>query len=132
MAKLLNVIKAVETILNDDATLTTRVENKIYPVAIPAVNENDVEINFPCIVMTRSSISPTSIKICDQDIVSVQVDVYAEDYPVGVEIAEIVRDLMENARGEINGVNINLIRMSGASESVTGSAYAQSLIFDIK
>lgn len=133
MAKLLNVIKAVNTILDDDATLTARVGNKIYPVAIPAVNENDTEIDYPCIVMTRSSISPSDIKgTCYQDVVAVQVDIYDPSYIETIEISEIVRDLMEQARGQINGVDINIIRMTEASESVTGSAYAQSLTFSIK
>ena len=132
MTKLLNIIKAVNTILDGDAALEAYVGNKIYPVAIPGVSENDTEIDFPCIVMTRTSIAPTEIKNCDQDVVVVQIDIYDPSYQTTIEIAEIVRDIMEIGKGDINGVQINTIRMSGASEAVTASAYAQTLIFDIK
>jgi hypothetical protein len=134
MAKLLDVIKGINYILINDTNIVNIVDDKIYPIGVPGVDEDGVEIKFPTIVMTRIAIDPTNQKICNQDICNVQLDIYATDYADSVDLASIVRESMEAVtQGSYNGVEIMNIIFQSATEGFDNKGiFVQSLIFIVK
>ena len=112
--KSLEVGKEIYSLLNGDARLTTLVENKIYPIIV------EKETTYPFIVYKRSNIIPDYTK--DFHIICV-----SNDYAQGIEIAEIVRDILEDKRTK----DIQSIKLESADEDFIDDAYVQTLSFNL-
>ena len=120
--KSLEVGKEIYSLLNGDARLTTLVENKIYPIIVVK------ETTYPFIVYKRSNIIPDYTKDFHlKDNVIIDIICVSNDYAQGIEIAEIVRDILEDKRTK----DIQSIKLESADEDFIDDAYVQTLSFNL-
>ncbi|KKB55553.1 tail completion protein gp17 [Parabacteroides gordonii] len=120
--KSLEVGKEIYSLLNGDARLTTLVENKIYPIIV------EKETTYPFIVYKRSNIIPDYTKDFHlKDNVIIDIICVSNDYAQGIEIAEIVRDILEDKRTK----DIQSIKLESADEDFIDDAYVQTLSFNL-
>lgn len=120
--KSLEVGKEIYSLLNGDSRLTTLVDNKIYPIIV------EKETNYPFIVYKRSNIIPEYTKDFHlKDNVIIDIICVSNDYANGIEIAEIVRDILEDKRTN----DIQSIRLESADEDYIDDAFVQTLSFNL-
>ena len=120
--KSLEVGKEIYSFFNGDARLTTLVENKIYPIIV------EKETTYPFIVYKRSNIIPDYTKDFHlKDNVIIDIICVSNDYAQGIEIAEIVRDILEDKRTK----DIQSIKLESADEDFIDDAYVQTLSFNL-
>lgn len=120
--KSLEVGKKIYSLLNGDSRLTTLVGNKIYPIIV------EKETNYPFIVYKRSNIIPDYTKDFHlKDNVIIDIICVSNDYANGIEIAEIVRDILEDKRTN----DIQSIRLESADEDYIDDAFVQTLSFNL-
>ena len=124
----LQVGKAIYNILSNDANVTSRVHNKIYPLIA------DTCTTFPFIVYRRTGIEPSDSK--DRFIYSentyVEVVIASDKYNESIEIADLVKDALQGKKGNYSGINIHDIRMTNADEDYIEDTFIQNLTFNIK
>lgn len=119
--------KAIVSILSGSTELETYVKGRIYPIYAPD------ETLYPFVVIKRMNVDVTYTKdssIYDQ----VQVNVYcvSEDYKEGLDIANIVRKLLERINGTYSNINIDTTFLNSADEDFGIDGYVQILEFIIK
>lgn len=120
--KSLEVGKQIYSLLNGDSRLTNLVENKIYPIIV------EKETNYPFIVYKRSNVIPEYTKDFHlKDNVIIDIICVSNDYANGIEIAEIVRDILEDKRTN----DIQSIRLESADEDYIDDAFVQTLSFNL-
>lgn len=120
--KSLEVGKEIYSLLNGDSRLTTLVGNKIYPIIV------EKETSYPFIVYKRSNIIPDYTKDFHlKDNVIIDIICVSNDYANGIEIAEIVRDILEDKRTN----DIQSIRLESADEDYIDDAFVQTLSFNL-
>ena len=120
MESSISVIKHIFRILSSDKTLNEMVGNKIFPI----IAEND--ITFPFILVTRTSITPITVKTgVAVDKVTFQVVIEDVDYFRTVNIAERVRELLELRHSDY----FKRIEFSNCYEDFINDAYKQTLQF---
>lgn len=93
----LQVGKAIYNLLSNDANVTGRVQNKIYPLIA------DTGTTFPFIVYRRTGIEPSDSKdrfIYKED-TYVEVVIASDKYNESIEIADLVRMPYKVKRGTI-------------------------------
>ena len=124
----LQVGKAIYNLLSNDANVTGRVQNKIYPLIA------DTGTTFPFIVYRRTGIEPSDSKdrfIYKED-TYVEVAIASDKYNESIEIADSVKDALQGKRGNYSGINIQDIRMTNADEDYIEDTFIQNLTFNIK
>lgn len=120
--KSLEVGKEIYSLLNGDSRLTTLVGNKIYPIIV------EKETNYPFIVYKRSNVISEYTKDFHlKDNVIIDIICVSNDYANGIEIAEIVRDILEDKRTN----DIQSIRLESADEDYIDDAFVQTLSFNL-
>lgn len=120
--KSLEVGKEIYSLLNGDSRLITLVGNKIYPIIV------EKETNYPFIVYKRSNVIPEYTKDFHlKDNVIIDIICVSNDYANGIEIAEIVRDILEDKRTN----DIQSIRLESADEDYIDDAFVQTLSFNL-
>jgi hypothetical protein len=120
----LQVGKAIYNLLSNDANVTGRVQNKIYPLIA------DTGTTFPFIVYRRTGIEPDRF-IYKED-TYVEVVIASDKYNESIEIADLVKDALQGKRGIYSGINIQDIRMTNADEDYIEDTFIQNLTFNIK
>jgi len=132
---MLKILKAVFSVLYSDPVILSIVGNKIFPDVVPDKDSSGKNIDYPLIVMHRSSLEPLETKGCNnckQDIVSIELTCYATQYFQAVDLAQAVRDALICITGEVESINISKVMLVGADEGYTESVYYQQLMFNIK
>jgi hypothetical protein len=117
--------KLINARLSQDAELTSKVDNNIFPI----VAENGT--NYPFVVYTRTGITPkTATKDGRyEDTVNFQVTVVSDSYNESVDVADIVRGLLEMAYIGDESIAATEIYMSGVTERYESEAYIQQMQF---
>lgn len=119
--------KAIVSILSGSTELETYVNGRIYPIYAPD------ETLYPFVVIKRMNVDVTYTKdssIYDQ--VPVNVYCVSEDYKEGLDIANIVRKLLERINGTYSNINIDTTFLNSADEDFGIDGYVQILEFIIK
>lgn len=99
---------------------------KTYPI----VADNDAK--YPFIVYKRIGLSSLMCKDGNyEDVATVEVTVVAEKYAISVDIAQQVREALEDNFDTFSGMEIETTLQS-AMEDFSDSAYTQKLIYRIK
>lgn len=116
-------------ILNSDAKLSKLV-SKIFPIVVNTAT-------LPYIAYRRASIQRQPVKGGGgADSVSMEVDCYASSYADSVDLAELVRGLLDGMQAAKATSTGNLVLRSctlvDGSESYEGDAFCQTLIFEMK
>lgn len=117
--------KYIYSKLSNSNELKKYVDSKIYPL----VAENTT--TFPFVTYYRDNISPISFTkdgYC-QDEVYFTINVVSDHYTQTLEIANIIRKLMEGLRGDDN---IYDCHMTNIDENFVENSYVQTLQFQCK
>ena len=116
--------KEIFSILNGSDELTNIVGNKIYPIIV------EKETSYPFIVYKRTNIIPDYTKDFHfKDSVLLDIICVSNDYSESIEIASIVRTLLEDKRFGLQG--IESIKLESADEDFIDDAYIQTISFNI-
>ena len=119
----LSVNKYIYNILINDEIIKGIVSNKIYPLVA------EESTTFPFVIFRKNNVNTEYSKDGSvRDSVSFSVTAIAVDYITTIDIAERVRELLENKRNNY----FNRITLESVTEDYMDNAYVQELTFTAK
>lgn len=122
--KSLEIGKLIYSLLSADSRLSTLLGNKIFPLIV----ENNT--TYPFIVYKRSDVKANYTKdYYLNDDVSIDIVCVSDNYLSGLEIAVIIREILENKRFKNEGVE--RIQLDYANEDYLENSFIQTLGFII-
>jgi hypothetical protein len=119
--------KIIFSVLNGSAELKRRI-NKVFPV----VASQDAVLPYIRYCRTGLSSVPQKSGQPATDTTVIVVECYTADYIEGVELAEIVRSLLDHKKGEACGMTMRSCTLVDSAESWENDAYIQELTFQVK
>lgn len=119
--------KIIFSVLNGSEELKRRI-NKIYPV----VASIDAKLPYIRYCRTGQSANPQKTGQLGSDTAVIVVECYAADYLEGVELAEIVRSLLDFKQGTVGDMRMRSCTMVDSAESWEDDAFIQALTFQVK
>ncbi len=115
--------KHVYSLLTSDSELTEMVNDNIFPLVA------EESVNYPFIIFTKESVTPSYTKdFLTFDLVTISVVVASNNYIDTVNIAERVRNVLENYR---DSYFYNIL-LDSVSEEFVEDAFIQQLNFSAK
>lgn len=115
----------IRAVLTSDPEVTARA-NKVYPVV-----EDTAEL--PYVVYRRTQLEQGQVKgRRGNDNVTIEVLCYTKGYTEGVELAEAVRDALDNKTAESDGLVMRSCYLTDSEEAWQDDAYLQVLVFNVK
>lgn len=115
----------IRAVLTSDPEVTARAK-KVYPVV-----EDTAEL--PYIVYRRTQLEQGQVKgRRGNDNVTIEVLCYTKGYTEGVELAEAVRDALDNKTAESDGLVMRSCYLMDSEEAWQDDAYLQVLVFNVK
>lgn len=122
----LQIGKVINSLLSGNADLVTIVGDKIYPLIA------ETETTYPFIIYKRTEVKPEYTKdYHTQDRLTVEVVAASSTYAESVEMADLIRDSIDNKVGTYNEIGIKSMRLVGTYEDIIEDAYVQDLTFEI-
>lgn len=121
----LSIGKIIRKLLTEDEEIKAAKVTKVFPVVTD-------EARLPYIAYRRADIEPGPFKGGNADTVTVEVAVFTKDYESGIELAEVVRRVLDGQQADIDGLRMRSCTLSGGDEKYQDDAYVQYLIFTIK
>lgn len=112
----LSIISYIYDKLKNDQDLSNYVHRNIYPIVV----EEGVKGNY--ITLQKTNVNPIYNKDGYFDQINFSVKIYSLNYKTTVEIAEIVRNILENLN----------MRLESVSENFSDDLYFQQLNFTTK
>lgn len=126
MTKGLYASNYVIDILKSNEDLRNKVKNRIYPVMVTDGTD------FPFILVLRSSNYENDTKDnLYSDVVTVTVAIQTRKYDIGVDIAQLVRCILEKKKFETDEYYIPQITLKSSNEGYTSKVYVQILDFEV-
>ena len=111
--------------LTSDPEVTARAK-KVYPVV-----EDTAEL--PYVVYRRTQLEQGQVKgRRGNDNVTIEVLCYTKGYTEGVELAEAVRDALDNKTAGSDGLVMRSCYLTDSEEAWQDDAYLQVLVFNVK
>ena len=124
-SSILSAGEIVRSILAEDETIAATV-TAIYPIVVNTAT-------LPYIVYRRIGLEQVAVKGSrGADKAQIEVDVYTEGYTEGVELAEAVRDALDNATGSTDDLVMRSCLLTDAQEGWQDDAYIQQLVFEVR
>ena len=118
---------AVYKILTDNEEIKKVVGNNIYPVVAPLSAKN------PYIVFKRQITTQNDNKDSRYSIVSIEINVYSNNYQQSIQLAELVKNTLEDIYNkEVEGFKIKYIVNTSIDEDYNEDYYSQTMYFDAK
>ena len=115
----------IRDILVNNAEVAARTK-KVFPVV-----EDSAEL--PYIVYRRTQLEQEPAKgRRGADTVGIEILCYTQHYTEGVELAEAVRDALDGAQGEKDGLVMRSCYLADSEEAWQDDAYVQQLVFNVK
>lgn len=115
----------IRNILVNNAEVAARAK-KVFPVV-----EDSAEL--PYIVYRRTQLEQEPAKSRrGADTVGIEILCYTQHYTEGVELAEAVRDALDGAQGEKDGLVMRSCYLADSEEAWQDDAYVQQLVFNVK
>ena len=115
----------IRAVLTSDPEVTARAK-KVYPVV-----EDTAEL--PYVVYRRTQLEQGLVKgRRGNDNVTIEVLCYTKGYTEGVELAEAVRDALDNKTAESDGLVMRSCYLTDSEEAWQDDAYLQVLVFNVK
>ena len=101
--------------------------NKVFPIVID-------NAQLPYILYRRAALAhnPTKQGMPGADTVTMEVVCYTAKYAEGVELAEAVRQALDYASGEHDGVKMRSCTLADSEEGYEDDAFVQQLVFSVK
>ena len=121
----LSVGEIIRAVLTSDPEVTARAK-KVYPVV-----EDTAEL--PYVVYRRTQLEQGQVKgRRGSDNVTIEVLCYTKGYTEGVELAEAVRDALDNKTAASDGLVMRSCYLTDSEEAWQDDAYLQVLVFNVK
>lgn len=121
----LSASEIIRAVLTSDPEVTARAK-KVYPVV-----EDTAEL--PYVVYRRTQLEQGQVKgRRGNDNVTIEVLCYTKGYTEGVELAEAVRDALDNKTAESDGLVMRSCYLTDSEEAWQDDAYLQVLVFNVK
>lgn len=99
---------------------------KVFPIVADSAE-------LPYIVYRRAQLEQAAVKgVRGADTVGVEVLCYTQQYTEGVELAEAVRDALDGAQAEKDGLVMRGCQLADSEETWQDDAYVQQLMFNVK
>ena len=118
---------AVYKILTDNEEIKKVVGNNIYPV-VASINTKN-----PYIVFKRQITTQNDNKDSRYSIVSIEINVYSNNYQQSIQIAELCKNTLEDIYNkEVEGFKIKYIVNTSIDEDYNEDYYSQTMYFDAK
>ena len=118
---------AIYSILNTNEEIKKMVGNNIYPVVAPLSTKN------PYIVFKRQISTQNDNKDSRYSIVSIELNVYSNNYQQSIQIAELCKNTLEDIYNkEVEGFKIKYIVSTSIDEDYNEDYYSQTMYFDSK
>ena len=115
----------IRAVLTSDPEVTARAK-KVYPVV-----EDTAEL--PYVVYRRTQLEQGQVKgRRGNDNVTIEVLCCTKGYTEGVELAEAVRDALDNKTAESDGLVMRSCYLTDSEEAWQDDAYLQVLVFNVK
>ena len=115
----------IRAVLTSDPEVTARAK-KVYPVV-----EDTAEL--PYVVYRRTQLEQGPVKgRRGNDNVTIEVLCDTKGYTEGVELAEAVRDALDNKTAESDGLVMRSCYLTDSEEAWQDDAYLQVLVFNVK
>ena len=115
----------IRAVLTSDPEVTARAK-KVYPVV-----EDTAEL--PYVVYRRTQLEQGQVKgRRGNDNVTIEVLCDTKGYTEGVELAEAVRDALDNKTAESDGLVMRSCYLTDSEEAWQDDAYLQVLVFNVK
>jgi hypothetical protein len=122
----LQIGKVINSLLSGNVDLVAIVGDKIYPLIA------ETETTYPFIIYKRTEVKPEYTKdYHTQDRLTVEIMAASSTYAESVEIADLIRDSIDNKVGIHNEIDIKSMRLVGTYEDIIEDAYVQDLTFEI-
>lgn len=119
--------KVIYAVLNGSLDVTSRV-TKIFPV----VASQNAQLPYISYGRTGLSTNPQKAGVPGADAAVITVDCYTENYMEGVEIAEIVRSLLEFQQKTVGTMRMRACTLVDSTEDWQDDAFVQSLTFQVR
>jgi len=123
---MINLGKAIYTILSGNTTVYSYVNNKIFPLVIP---EKTI---LPCIVYERNSNCEYTRDGSGIYNSSLDITILSNNYTESINISQVVFNCLNMYKGTISNINIIDSRLTGLNETFAEDCYIQKLTFNIK
>lgn len=118
---------AIYSILNANEEIKKVVGNNIYPVVAPLNTKNHY------IVFKRQISVQNDNKDSRYSMVSIEINVYSNNYQESIKVAELVKNTLENVYNkEVEGFRIKYITSTSIDEDYNEDYYSQTMYFDCK
>lgn len=101
--------------------------NKVFPIVID-------NAQLPYILYRRAALAhnPTKQGMPEADTVTMEVVCYTAKYAEGVELAEAVRQALDYASGEHDGVKMRSCTLADSEEGYEDDAFVQQLVYQVR
>lgn len=101
--------------------------NKVFPIVID-------NAQLPYILYRRAALAhnPTKQGMPGADTVTMEVVCYTAKYAEGVELAEAVRQALDYASGEHDGVKMRSCTLADSEEGYEDDAFVQQLVYQVR
>ena len=118
---------AIYKILTGNEEIKKIVGNNIYPVVAPLNTKN------PYVVYKRQITTQNDNKDSRYSIVSIEINVYSNNYQQSIKVAELVKNTLENVYNkEVESFKIKYIVSTSIDEDYNEDYYSQTMYFDCK
>lgn len=118
---------AIYSILKSNEEIKKAVGNNIYPVVAPLNTKN------PYIVFKRQISVQNDNKDSRYSIVSIEINVYSNNYQQSIKVAELLKNALEDVYNkEVEGFKIKYIVSTSIDEDYNEDYYSQTMYFDAK
>lgn len=115
----------IRALLSKDEDIKKLGVTKIFPIVADAAK-------LPYISYRRTSLEPHALKNGNADTVSIEVLCFADTYPQSVSMAEAVRNVLDGAQSDVDGLRMRSCLLSASEEDWQNDAFVQQLVFTIK
>jgi len=100
---------------------------KLYPL----IADNDAK--FPFIIYKRTNLASNICKDGNfEDTVTIEIKIVSDKYSVGVQLANIIRSLLQRPYMCFEDMEINDVTINMASEDFLENAFIQTMQFNLK
>lgn len=101
--------------------------NKVFPIVID-------NAQLPYILYRRAALAhnPTKQGMLGADTVTMEVVCYTAKYAEGVELAEAVRQALDYASGEHDGMKMRSCTLVDSEEGYEDDAFVQQLVYQVR
>ena len=131
---MLDINKAINTILINDSAVSAIVGDKVFPVVAPDKDSSGNAIDYPLVILNREeAIIDYAGGKCSTSEVIVSATCYSTSYAQVIDLLMAVKEALDGYKGTVEGIRIRDIRVSNVPLELFGdNAYAEQILFAVR